>query len=104
MSGLGRFDSGQKAVILKDLSSKILRPGIILLSFIAAVGWINYSRWGNPLTFANYQLYNFNIYYPDRLVRLKEFGLFNLKRIPFGIVYYFFPVWALHGPDGHGCG
>jgi hypothetical protein len=32
--------------------------------------------------------------FPDRLPRLERYGLFNIRRIPFGIIYYFFPIWV----------
>jgi hypothetical protein len=42
-----------------------------------------------------------NGYYPDRPVRADLYGFFNVRRIPFGLVYYFFPVWVLHNGSGH---
>lgn len=81
-----------------------LRASVVPLLVLAAAGlataWINEARWGNPLTFADYQYYLFNRQYPDRLARTAAYGLFNLARIPFGLVYYFVPVWVLHGGDG----
>jgi hypothetical protein len=32
---------------------------------------------------------------------MQAYGLFNLSRLPFGFVYYFFPIWVLRGTDGH---
>lgn len=72
----------------------------ILLVAILATALINQARWGDPLTFADYSLYNFNITYPDRLDRTVRYGLFNLERLPFGLVYYFLPFWAVTGADG----
>lgn len=72
----------------------------ILLGAIVATALINHARWGDPLTFADYSLYNFNITYPDRLDRTVRYGLFNLERLPFGLVYYFLPFWAVTGADG----
>ena len=31
--------------------------------------------------------------YPDRPSRMDHYGLFSFERLPFGILYYFFPVW-----------
>jgi len=42
-----------------------------------------------------------NELFPDRLPRTQIYGLFNLSRVPFGIVYYFFPIWVLRRADGH---
>jgi hypothetical protein len=72
----------------------------IVAALIAATGVINYFRWGNPTTFANHDLYIPIRLHPDRLLRLHMYGLFNLKRIPFGLMYYFLPVWVLHGTNG----
>lgn len=76
-------------------------PPVLLLALFGAVtALVNVGRWGNPLTFADYHHYLYNAWYPDRLVRMAEQGLFNLHRVPFGLVYYFAPVWVLHGADG----
>jgi hypothetical protein len=82
-------------------SGTILWPTLVLLMLIGATGWVNYQRWGSPLTFADYNAYLFNEVYPDRLPRMAAFGLFNLTRIPFGLCYYFFPIWVLQRGDGH---
>lgn len=76
-------------------------PSVLLLALLGAItALVNFGRWGNPLTFADYHHYLYNAWYPDRLVRMAEQGLFNLHRVPFGLVYYFAPVWVLHGADG----
>lgn len=78
-----------------------ISPSVLLLALLgAATALVNLGRWGNPLTFADYHHYLYNSWYPDRLVRMAEQGLFNLHRIPFGLVYYFAPIWVLHGADG----
>ncbi|MFT9016726.1 MAG: hypothetical protein ABF990_13445 [Acetobacter sp.] len=73
----------------------------ILLAGVALTSFINFERWGNPLTFANYHIYLFNIKYPDRLPRTEQYGLFNTHRIPLGLIYFFFPVWVLRNSEGH---
>lgn len=79
----------------------IVTPPVLLLALLgAATALVNLGRWGNPLTFADYHHYLYNAWYPDRLVRMAEQGLFNLHRVPFGLIYYFAPVWVLHGADG----
>lgn len=82
------------------LARRILVPIGIMATFLIAVATVNYFRWGNPATFADYSLYLGNIHYPDRMVRTHLYGLFNLIRIPFGLLYYFFPIWFLQGADG----
>lgn len=74
---------------------------LLVLGLLGAVtALVNYGRWGSPFTFADYHHYLYNAWYPDRLVRMAEQGLFNLHRVPFGLVYYFAPVWVMHGADG----
>ncbi len=80
---------------------RFLIPLGILAVFIAATAAVNYFRWGNPTTFADFRLYLGNRIYPGRLVHLERYGAFNLRRIPLGILYYFFPAWVLHGSGGH---
>lgn len=77
---------------------RILAALGILTLFVAITGAVNYFRWGNPTAFVNYSQYC------DRCsndpMHLFLSALFNLKRIPFGLIYYFFPVWVLHGSSG----
>lgn len=75
-------------------------PVLLIAAFGAATALVNMGRWGNPLTFADYHHYLYNAWYPDRLVRMAEQGLFNLHRVPFGLIYYFAPIWVLHGANG----
>jgi hypothetical protein len=79
---------------------RFLIPVAILAGLFIVVGTVNYYRWGNPWTFTGgtYIGYNEN---PERLVPLHLYGLFNLARIPLGLLYYFLPIWALQGSDGH---
>lgn len=80
---------------------KSLLPTLMLMAAIFVAGVVNYGRWGNPVTFADYHHYIYNSEYPDRVVRTATYGLFNIARIPFGIIYYFLPVWVLHDGQGH---
>ena len=75
-------------------------PIAVLLAAGLATAWVNQARWGNPLTFADYQYYIYNQEFPERLARTADYGLFNLARVPFGLIYYFVPVWVLKGGDG----
>jgi hypothetical protein len=83
------------------LSRRFVLPTLILLSFALVAAFVNYRRWGDALVFADYRLYIMNAKYPDRLLRTAAYGLFNLFRVPFGILYYFFPIWVIRRGDGH---
>jgi hypothetical protein len=72
----------------------------LLVACAAMAGGVNVARWGDALTFADYTRYLANLEYPDRVARLGEYGLFNLARLPLGLVYYFVPVWILPASDG----
>ena len=90
-----------KPWLMRLTSGGLLWPALALLAFVVVTGWINYERWGDPLTFANYNLYIYNEAFPDRLARMAAYGLFNVARLPFGLGYYFVPIWTLRRPDGH---
>jgi hypothetical protein len=79
---------------------RMLVPLGILCALVVTAGAINYFRWENPAIFANYDLYLDNQQFPDWLPRIKMYGAFNLHRIPFGLVYYFLPIWVLSGRHG----
>jgi hypothetical protein len=83
------------------LHQRILVPVGILTVFVAVTGIVNYCRWGNPLTFANFNLHLLTRVYTDRIPRLAKYGTFNLRRIPFGLAYYFAPAWAVTTSGGH---
>jgi len=82
------------------LDRRILIPLGILAVCIAVTGAVNYFRWGNPMTFVDFRLYAGNKFFPDRVPRENMYGLFNFRRIPFGVLYYFFPVWTLKTSGG----
>ncbi len=75
-------------------------PLAVLAVFIAVSGAVNYFRWGSPASFANYDFYLNRDAWPNFASSLSSYGVFNIKRIPFGLIYYFFPIWVLHGSDG----
>jgi hypothetical protein len=83
------------------LSHQFLLPLLVLAVFALFAGFVNYERWRDPLIFADYNLHLYNSRTPDRLLRMHTYGLFNIARVPFGIVYYFIPIWIFHGADGH---
>lgn len=73
---------------------------ILIIGLLLTAG-INFERWGNPFTFANYNLYLYNSEYPDRIVRTAHYGLFNIQRIPLGLIYFFFPIWVIRNSENH---
>jgi hypothetical protein len=79
---------------------RFLVPAGVLAAFLAVVGVVNTLRWGAPWTFTNYAYYVPYHVFPARMERMRLYGLFNPERIPFGLGYYFFPLWAFHRPDG----
>jgi hypothetical protein len=100
----GPETSGGSAAIARIgktlLSRRVLFPLGILAAAMIVTGLVNYYRWGNPTTFANYYLYICNKCIGNWVPRLREYGMFNVRRIPFALMYYFFPVWILRGSDG----
>ena len=85
------------------LASRRTLVGVaILFGFVTLSGIVNYQRWGNPLTFAgDVGNYNTVIPRPDRLARQAAYGIFfNIHRLWYGLIYYFFPIWTIIRPDG----
>ncbi len=80
--------------------TRFLLPLALFAALIACAGIVNYFRWGNPATFADHTLYLMNRHFPDRMPRTHQYGYFNLARIPFGLLYYFLPLWVF--PAGGG--
>jgi len=70
-----------------------LWPAVVLAGFVVAVGIVNAGRWGNPVLFADFSKYALDLdQYPDRLVRLGEYGAFNWRRLGLGLSYYLMPI------------
>jgi hypothetical protein len=70
-------------------------PASILLGFVALAGVVNQGRWGTPFSFADLRTQIFLIaQFPDRLARLQQYGLFDLRRGWIGLLYYIAPVWT----------
>lgn len=68
---------------------RISLPVAILGLMAVASGVINFERWGNPFTFADFRDYDFSLRHrPSDLVMLRNFGEFNLGRIWIGALYY----------------
>jgi hypothetical protein len=72
----------------------------ILLAFATLCGMVNYQRWGDPLKFADFRIYIISTAVPGLLAHLAEYGAFNIQRLWYGILYYFFPIWTIIRPDG----
>lgn len=92
--------AGGKAQGVRSAAAAWVAAALLAVLFVAVAALVNYGRWGSPLTFADYSLYIMNADYPDRLPRTQAYGLFNVERIPLGLVYFFFPVWAFTAPNG----
>jgi len=91
LRSLGRGLTGRRTIIALA----------VLFGFVTLSGIVNYQRWGNPLTFAgDVGTYSSVIPRPDRLPRLEAYGNFNIQRLWYGVVYYFFPIWTIVRPDG----
>jgi hypothetical protein len=62
---------------------------------------VNHGRWGNPFEFADVrrQVVAERLF-PGRAERHTEQGEVHIARVPFGVQYYWLPIWAL--PDQAG--
>ncbi len=89
-------DPASRAALTRRLPG-LSAPLIVLAAFALVAGVINYGRWGNPLVFVDFRYYG--IYaeasHADNPIRLHTYGAFNIQRIPFGLLYYFLPIWIL---------
>ena len=64
-------------------------PILILGALAAAAGIVNFERWGNPFTFADYRYYYVAQYLrPHDFEVLRNYGEFNLGRVWIGALYY----------------
>jgi hypothetical protein len=81
--------------------ASILLPSLILVFFAVICGYINYARWGSPLTFQDYRYYDILPVNDPTFDVLINHGYFNVRRIPFALSYFFLPVWTIIGSDGH---
>ncbi|MBV8357399.1 MAG: hypothetical protein JO189_05615 [Deltaproteobacteria bacterium] len=70
-------------------SSAIL-PAIGVLGLAAAVaGFINFERWGNPFSFADFHYYDMRLDAYQTLFEVtRKYGEFGVGRIPIGALYY----------------
>jgi hypothetical protein len=85
---------GLRGLLFRIFQPRLLLPAAILAAFLIIAGAINAARWGNPLEFADMHAQtSMMAYYPGRLERLDRYGLFNIQRLGYGFLYYFFPIW-----------
>ena len=88
---------GRNASCLRSL----VPAGLVLVLAVAAAGGVNYARWGKPTTFMPLdQAVTMNRLFPDRLIRMKRYGEFNIERVPFALEYYLAPAFAFNSKDG----
>jgi hypothetical protein len=81
------------------VSKRIIVALAILLTFATVCGMVNYQRWGDPLTFADFRFYLVYLADPERW-HFVQYGAFNIHRLWYGILYYFFPIWTIIRPNG----
>ena len=82
------------------LSFSLIGPALVLIGFAAVTGTVNYYRWGSPLVFMDNSGYALNGIYPDRRVREALYGMFNIRRIPYSLDYYFGLLWTMRTEGG----
>lgn len=71
------------------LSTTILPPIAILGLSAVVAGIINFERWRNPFTFADFHYYDMRMTtYPNLLEILQNYGEFDIGRIWIGALYY----------------
>src|SRR5271169_5819754 len=63
-------------------------PIIVLGLMGVVVGVVNFERWGNPLTFADFHVNHWIHHSPDRLAALENYGEINPGRMWIGALYY----------------
>jgi hypothetical protein len=67
---------------------RILLPFLALGLFAVACGVVNFERWGNPFSFADFHDYDFYRRHPQLAAVLRNYGDFDLGRIWIGALYY----------------
>lgn len=87
---------GLRGVWRQALTRRFLAPALILAAFAAVLAAINQARWGTPFSIGDVRLQLLMIAeYPDRLWRIDHYGHFNIRRLGYTLLYYFFPIWAV---------
>ncbi len=67
---------------------RVLLPFLVLGLFAVACGIVNFERWGNPLSFADFRDYDFYRRHPNLAAVVRNYGDFDLGRIWIGALYY----------------
>lgn len=100
----GQIRSRLRAGLRLLSTGRFIAPLIALALFASAAGLVNYKRFRNPLVFANFSIQTHlptsHGVHLDGVPALEHYGEFNLRRIPYGLMYYFAPVWFVHSADG----
>jgi hypothetical protein len=79
----------QRSLIIPTRFSSIIIPIAILGLFAVVAGIVNFERWGNPFTFANFHYWDMRVdVYPNTVEILRKYGEFNIGRIWIGALYY----------------
>ena len=73
------------------MSRQVVLPVLILIFFAALVATVNYGRWGNPFVFMDMH-FNPIMMESGRIAVIDRYGEFDLRRIPFSVIYFFFPI------------
>jgi hypothetical protein len=80
----GRERSVEQASLLSTVA-----PSVAVLGLGAvAIGIINFQRWGNPLTFADFRHYNWLYRHPNFVHAFYNHGEFDVGRLWVGALYY----------------
>jgi hypothetical protein len=100
----GPVRAGLRAASRLLSTARFIAPLIALAVFASAAGLINYQRFGSPLVFANFSIQTHlptsHGVHVEGVPGLERYGEFNPGRIPYGLMYYFAPVWFVHTDDG----
>ena len=70
------------------LQSIALSPAVVLGLGILVTGFVNFERWGNPLTFADFRYYDWLYRHPDFVDVFLKHGEFDVGRVWIGALYY----------------
>ena len=78
-----------KAISALVFDERTWLPILTLGVLAAAAGIVNFERWGNPFTFADYRYYYVAQHMrPNDFAVLRNYGEFNLGRVWIGALYY----------------
>ncbi|HEX3521706.1 MAG TPA: hypothetical protein VHT52_06435 [Stellaceae bacterium] len=82
--------AGGTSTTIRGLASdpSITLPIAVLLLFAIAVGAVNFARWGNPFSFADFRYYYWGLRHANFLGILQNYGEINLGRMWIGALYY----------------